>query len=84
MTGFSGEIGMGVFRATVISHGLKLYAKTSLHPNCAYTPKAMMKAAEEILGKKFKSRDYLIAAEELRIFAEENVPKARELGQITK
>lgn len=49
-----------------IAHGLRLYANTGLRPNRAYTPKAMMAAAERYTGQTFKPRAYLEAAEALR------------------
>jgi hypothetical protein len=82
MTSFSGEHGMAVYRALVIASGLRLYAKTGIRPNAAYTPKAMMAAAEGLLGQKFKARDYLGAAKALSTFAELHAPAARVLGEI--
>lgn len=60
---------INAFRAIVIANGLKMYAKTGMMPNRAYTPKNMMAAAEQMTGKKFKSRDYLGAADALRALA---------------
>jgi hypothetical protein len=57
MTTFTGT-GVQVYRAAVIKSGLKLYLKTGMKPNRAYTPSAMMRVASEITGKKFKARDY--------------------------
>jgi hypothetical protein len=57
------------YRAIVIANGLKLYAKTGMQPNRAYTPKAMMAAAAEITGKTFKARDYEGASAALKEFA---------------
>lgn len=74
---------MLVFRARVIAGGLKLYAKTGIMPNRAYTPTNMMRAAREILpGMKFKARDYLKAAQELDDFADSLASIAREAGEI--
>lgn len=56
---------MPAFRALIIEQALRFYAKTGMRVNRAYTPKAMMAAATEITGQKFKSRDYLGAAEAL-------------------
>jgi len=65
---FAGR-GVDVYRATVIASGLKLYAKTGIKPNRAYTPTAMMAAAREITGRKFKARDYMGASEALTEWA---------------
>jgi O-glycosyl hydrolase len=57
------------YRALVIAQGLELYTKTKLQPNGFWTPKAMMKAAKEILGPKgakLRARDYEGAAKALR------------------
>lgn len=64
-----GPDGIAFYRATVIAGGLRLYAKTGMQPNRAYTPKAMMAAAAEITGKRFKARDYLVAADALTEWA---------------
>lgn len=66
---FDGEIGVSIYRATVIGHALAFYAKTGMRMNCAYTPSAMMRAATEITGQKFKARDYVGAAEALKAWA---------------
>lgn len=69
-TGFIGPDAVAFYRATVIAGGLRLYAKTGMQPNRAYTPSAMMRVAAEITGKKFKARDYLGAADALKEWAE--------------
>jgi hypothetical protein len=56
---------IAAFQRIVIANGLKMYAKCGMMPNRAYTPKAMMAAATELTGKKFKARDYLGAAQAL-------------------
>jgi hypothetical protein len=54
---------VAIYRATVIEHGLRFYAKTGMKVNRAYTPAAMIRAATDITGKKFKARDYIGAAD---------------------
>ena len=54
------------FRARVIATALEVYAKTGVKVNKAYTPTAMMKAAQELTGKTFAKRDYLGAAKAIR------------------
>lgn len=68
-TVFAGPKAVGVFQAAAIAHALRFYAKTGMRVNRAYTPKAMMATAERILGKKFKPRAYVEAADELKAFA---------------
>lgn len=68
-TVFSGKEAVDVFRATVIAGALELYAKTGMRANRAYTPKAMMQAAQEMTGETFKARDYAHAAVTLRQWA---------------
>jgi hypothetical protein len=62
--GFGGT-GVDVFRAAVIASGLSLYAKTGMRPNRAYTPTAMIRAAGEMTGRKYKAREYDRASEDL-------------------
>lgn len=69
MTCFNGTAAVNVYAMTVLASGLRLYAKTGMKPNRAYTPKAMMAAAEMHTGQKFKARDYLGAAEALTTLA---------------
>lgn len=57
------------YQAIVIASALDLYRKTGMKANRAYTPSAMMKAASQITGRKFKARDYETAAIALREWA---------------
>lgn len=68
-TVFSGPDAVAIFRATAIASALKLYANTGMKMNRAYTPTAMMKAAHQITGLKFKPRQYLEAAAALKEWA---------------
>lgn len=61
MTGavvFSGAAGVATYQAVALKSALRLYAKTGMKANRAYTPKNMMALAAQITGKKFKARDY--------------------------
>jgi hypothetical protein len=49
-----------------VASALEFYAKTGVQVNRAYTPKAMMRTAENITGRTFKARDYKGAAAALR------------------
>lgn len=62
---FIGTEAVNVFAMAVIASSLRLYAETGMKPNRAYTPSAMMRAAEHHTGLKFKKRDYLGAADAL-------------------
>jgi len=72
---FTGTNGVNVYRATVFASALRLYAKTGIKVNRAYTPTAMMKVATEITGVKFKARDYEGAAEVLTTWARDMAAK---------
>lgn len=61
MSTFTGSA-VNVYGATVVASALRLYARTGIKANRAYTPKAMMQTAARITGKTFKPRDYLGAA----------------------
>ena len=75
---FAGEKGVSVYGMTVLASGLKMYAKCGMIPNRAYTPKRMMEWASKWTGKKFKARDYLGAAEALRVKAAEVAAEVHE------
>jgi hypothetical protein len=62
---FVGREAVDVFAMAAIASGLRLYAATGMKPNRAYTPSAMMQAAERYTGQTFKKRDYLGAADAL-------------------
>lgn len=61
-TSFNGREAVNVYRITVIASALRFYAKTGMKVNRAYTPTAMLNAASEMTGKKFKRGQYLEAA----------------------
>lgn len=64
---FSGEGAVNVFAMAALASGLRLYAKTRMLPNRAWTPKAMMAAATYHTGQTFKARDYIGAADALSV-----------------
>ena len=74
--------GMDVFRARVIASGLRLYARTGMKPNRAYTPTAMLTAASSLTGEKYKRGEYLKAADDLTRIADEMQPVAVARGDI--
>jgi len=69
-TVFTGK-GVNVYAATVIASALRLYARTGIKVNRAYTPSAMLAKATEYTGQTFKGRDkYQQAAEALKQWAD--------------
>ncbi len=65
---FSGRTAVAVYQAMTLKHALKLYAKTGIKANRAYTPSAMMRLASGITGKRFKARDYIGAIAALEVW----------------
>lgn len=53
-------------RALTIAKALELYADTKLMVNRAYTPSAMLKAANGLTGKLYKRGEYRRAAKDIR------------------
>jgi len=84
MTSFNGPDAVNVYAMTVLASGLRMYATTKMIPNRAYTPKAMMAAAERHLGRKFKARDYEGAAAALREAAQTLAANLPEGSSITR
>jgi len=64
---FSGEKQVDLYRAVVIKHALNVYAKTGMKVNRAYTPTAMLKAAEGITGIKYKRGEYEKASNDIAL-----------------
>ena len=62
---FVGRDAVNVFAMAALASGLRLYAKTGMRPNRAWTPTAMMRAAAHHTGRTFKARDYIGAADAL-------------------
>lgn len=69
-TTFAGPKGVGIYQAIVLASSLRLYAKTGIKPTRGVGPKHMMKLAEQITGLKFKAKEYILAAEALRTWAD--------------
>jgi hypothetical protein len=69
-TTFAGPDGVALYRATALASGLRLYAKTKMKPNRAWSPSAMLAAATGITGKKYKRGEYAKAADDLKIWAD--------------
>lgn len=66
----SGRAAVDVFRAKTLATALRLYAKTGMKVNRAYTPTNMLATATAITGEKFKRGQFEQAAEALTKWAE--------------
>lgn len=53
---------MPLYRAIVIKSALELYAKSGIQANRAYTPTAMLKAANDITGHHYRRGQHAMAA----------------------
>ena len=69
----SGEAAVQVFRAKTLATALKLYAKTGMKVNRAYTPTNMLATATAITGTKFKRGQYTEAATALTEWADAQI-----------
>jgi hypothetical protein len=65
---FSGPDAVALYRAAAIWSGLRMYARSRMQPNRAYTPTAMLKAAGSITGKTYKRGQYETAAADVKIW----------------
>ena len=61
-----------IYQALAIRSGLRLYAKTGMKPNSAWTPSRMLRRASDITGKEYRLGQYEIAAKDLLDWAEAN------------
>lgn len=68
---FDGREAVSVYAMTALASALKLYARTGLKVNRAYTPKAMLEAASRYTGQTFKRGQYMEASDALRAKAQE-------------
>ncbi len=70
MTTFVGEAGVTIFQAVTLASALRLYAKTGMKPNRAYTPARMLATANELTGHNYRRGQYEAAAAALVELAE--------------
>lgn len=61
---------IALYQAAVIESALRMYARTGIKANTAYTPTAMMTTAHAITGQSFKPRAYVEAANALKTWRE--------------
>jgi len=64
------------FQAITLARALRLYARTGMKANRAYTPSAMLATASQITGQSFPSRAYLEAADALTTWADRQASEA--------
>lgn len=65
-----GRDAVALMRARVLQSALRMYARTGMKANTAYTPTRMLAAASSITGKKYKRGAYLQAADDLGTWAD--------------
>ena len=84
-TMFAGPKGVNTFRATVIASALRLYARTGMKANAAYTPTNMLAVATEITGNTYKRNkdEYLRAAEDLNAWARKTADEIQQAAYAT-
>lgn len=80
-TGYVGEKAVECYRAYVIASALKLYADTGMKANRAYTPTAMLKAANEITGHVYRRGQYNAAAMALIEWADKRKAELPKVGE---
>lgn len=82
---FVGADATKLYSATVLKSALRLYAKTGMKVNRAYTPSAMLAAAERITGKTYRRGQYQQAQDDLQTWCDTMsaaLPKLDEKGKV--
>ena len=64
------------YQAITLKHAIKLYARTGMKVNSAYTPKAMLAKASELTGQVLKRGQYDLAV----IYLDTLIAKLAETG----
>jgi hypothetical protein len=62
---FIGQDGVKTYRAAALRSGLKLYISCGMKPNRVWNPTAMLRAAGQITGKRYKRGQYAKAVSDL-------------------
>ena len=81
---FVGADATKLYSAAVLKSAIKLFAKTGIKVNRAYTPGAMLAAAGQITGKKYKRAQYKPAIDDLQVWCDTMsaaLPKLNEKGE---
>jgi O-glycosyl hydrolase len=81
-TVFIGPLGVEIYRAITLKHALHAWNKSKIRMARAWTPLAMMKAAGQITGQKFKTRDYAGAVAALEDWLEKSKAEAIRTGAV--
>jgi hypothetical protein len=68
---FSGKEAVSVYHIITLKTALKMYAKTGMKINRAYSPKNMLACAQSFTGKKYKRGQYMEAFEDLDLVVQE-------------
>lgn len=69
-TSYVGPDAVALLRARTIASALRLYARTGMKANRAYTPSNMLAAATGITGKQYKRGQYVQAADDIKVWAD--------------
>lgn len=64
---FQGKEAVSAYHIMALKTALKMYAKTGMKINRAYSPKNMLTVAQRITGKKYKIGQYMDAFEDLDV-----------------
>ena len=67
---------VSTYQAIVIKSALKLYVRTGMKANRAYTPTAMLRTAGNITGSTYKRGQYAEAIAGLEAWIAEHKPEA--------
>ena len=67
---FEGRDAVRLFQAVSLRSGIKLYQKTKIRPNKAWTPTAMLTLAGRICGKTYRRGQFQEAIDDLTIWIE--------------
>jgi hypothetical protein len=70
-TSFVGPDAVNLYRARVLVQGLKLYAATGMRVARNVSPTMMLKVAASYTGKVYKRGEYLRAAADVKVWADE-------------
>jgi hypothetical protein len=72
MTSFTGTPAVNTYQAIALKSAIKIYAKTGMKVNRAYTPTAMLATAGKITGAVYKRGQYDAAVAGLQTWIDAN------------
>jgi hypothetical protein len=67
----TGQTALRVYAATVLMSAIKLYIKSGMKVNRAYTPANMLATASQYTGKTYKRGQLQLAFDDLRAWCDE-------------